>query len=140
MMFAALTAVAEERDRYLYALEQARWDIRLLYASAALSPETDLGLRYLYADLDAVLSEQSDDQVLLEMPNDPVLLEMPNDPVLSEMPDDAVLLEMPNDPVLLEMPDDAVPWEKANADAIPLPPVPAGLSKENEVGRARWSP
>ena len=75
-MFAALTAVAEERDRYLYALEQARWDIRLLYASVALSPETDLGLRYLYADLDAVLSEQP------------------------------------------------------NADAIPLPPVPAGLSKE----------
>ena len=65
-MFAALTAVAEERDRYLYALEQARWDIRLLYASVALSPETDLGLRYLYADLDAVLSEQPNDAVLSE--------------------------------------------------------------------------
>lgn len=58
MMFAALTAVAEERDRYLYALEQARWDIRLLYASVDLDPETDLGLRYLYADLDAALSEK----------------------------------------------------------------------------------
>ena len=111
-MFAALTAVAEERDRYLYALEQARWDIRLLYASVALSPETDLGLRYLYADLDAVLSEQ---------PNDAVRLERPNDAVLSEQPNDAVRLEMPNDAVL---------WEQPNADAIPLPPVPAGLSKE----------
>ena len=121
-MFAALTAVAEERDRYLYALEQARWDIRLLYASVALSPETDLGLRYLYADLDAVLSEQ---------PNDAVLSERPNDAVLLEMPDDAVLSERPNDAVLLEMPDDAVLWEKPNADAIPLPPVPAGLSKED---------
>ena len=57
-MLSALTAVAEERDRYLYALEQARWDIRLLYASVELTPETDLGLRYLYADLDAVLSER----------------------------------------------------------------------------------
>jgi len=102
-MFAALTAVAEERDRYLYALEQARWDIRLLYASVELNPETDLGLRYLYADLDAVLSEQ---------PNDAVLSEKPNDTVLSEMLNDAVL------------------WEKPTADAIPLPPVPAGLSKE----------
>jgi hypothetical protein len=112
MMFAALTAVAEERDRYLYALEQARWDIRLLYASGALSPETDLGLRYLYADLDAVLSEQ------------------PNDEVRSEQPDDAVRSEQPNDEVLLVMPDDPVLWEKPNADAIPLPPVPAGFSKE----------
>ena len=129
-MFAALTAVAEERDRYLYALEQARWDIRLLYASVALSPETDLGLRYLYADLDAVLSEQPNDAVLLEMPNDAVLSEQPNDPVLLEMPNDAVLSEQPNDPVLLEMPNDVVLCEKPNADAIPLPPVPAGLSKE----------
>jgi hypothetical protein len=120
MMFAALTAVAEERDRYLYALEQARWDIRLLYASGALSPETDLGLRYLYADLDAVLREQ---------PNDAVLSEMPDDAVLSERPNDAVLSEPPNDAVLLVMPDDAVLWEQPNADAIPLPPVPAGLSK-----------
>ena len=130
-MFAALTAVAEERDRYLYALEQARWDIRLLYASVALSPETDLGLRYLYADLDAVLSEQPNDAVcLLEMPDDAVLSEQPNDAVLSELPNDAVLSEQPNDAVLLVMPDDAVLWEKPNADAIPLPPVPAGLSKE----------
>ena len=118
-MFAALTAVAEERDRYLYALEQARWDIRLLYASVALSPETDLGLRYLYADLDAVLSEQPNDPVLSEQPNDPVLLEMPNDPVL-RMPDDRCAGDA----------NDAVRWEKANDDAIPLPPVPAGLSKE----------
>ena len=129
-MFAALTAVAEERDRYLYALEQARWDIRLLYASVALSPETDLGLRYLYADLDAVLSEQPNDAVLLEMPNDAVLSEQPKDAVLLEMPNDAVLSEKPNDAVLLEMPNDAVLCEKPNADAIPLPPVPAGLSKE----------
>jgi hypothetical protein len=138
MMFAALTAVAEERDRYLYALEQARWDIRLLYASGALSPETDLGLRYLYADLDAVLSEQPNDAVLSEMPddavlserpNDAVLSERPNDAVLSEPPNDAMLSEPPNDAVLLVMPDDAVLWEQPNADAIPLPPVPAGLSK-----------
>ena len=129
-MFAALTAVAEERDRYLYALEQARWDIRLLYASVALSPETDLGLRYLYADLDAVLSEQPNDAVLLEMPDDAVLSEQPNDAVLQEMPDDAVLSEPPNDAVLSEMPNDVVLCEKPNADAIPLPPVPAGLSNE----------
>jgi hypothetical protein len=103
MMFAALTAVAEERDRYLDALEQARWDIRLLYASVDLDPETDLGLRYLYADLDAVLSEQ------------------PNDTVQSEQPNDAMRSEQPND---------ATRSEQANADAIPLPPVPAGLSKE----------
>ncbi|MET0884101.1 MAG: hypothetical protein ABWZ13_08105 [Acidimicrobiales bacterium] len=129
MMFAALTAVAEERDRYLYALEQARWDIRLLYASVALSPETDLGLRYLYADLDAVLSEQPNDAVLWEMPNDAVLSEQPNDAVLLEMPNDAVLSEQPKDAVLLEMPNDAVLSEQPNADAIPLPPVPAGFSK-----------
>ena len=41
-----------------------------------------------------------------------------------------MLSEQPNDAVLLEMPDDAVLWEQPNADAIPLPPVPAGLSKE----------
>lgn len=76
MMFAALTAVAEERDRYLYALEQARWDIRLLYASVELNPETDLGLRYLYADLDAVLS-QMPNVVLSQTPN-AVLTETPN--------------------------------------------------------------
>jgi hypothetical protein len=121
MMFAALTAVAEERDRYLYALEQARWDIRLLYATVALSPETDLGLRHLYADLDAVLSEKA---------NDAVPSEKQGDPAPSEKQGDPALWEMPNDPALWEMPNDAGLWEMPNDDAIPLPPVPAGLSKE----------
>ena len=129
-MFAALTAVAEERDRYLYALEQARWDIRLLYASAALSPETDLGLRYLYADLDAVLSEQPNDRCCRRAQRRSAVGE-PTDAVLFVMPDDVVLSEQPNDAVLFVMPDDVVLWEQPNADAIPLPPVPAGLSKED---------
>ena len=76
MMFAALTAVAEERDRYLDALEQARWDIRLLYASVDLAPETDLGLRYLYADLDAVLSEKPNAYAI---PMPPVAAGLPNE-------------------------------------------------------------
>ncbi|HEY8059694.1 MAG TPA: hypothetical protein VID94_13120 [Acidimicrobiales bacterium] len=129
-MFAALTAVAEERDRYLYALEQARWDIRLLYATVALSPETDLGLRHLYADLDAVLSEKPGDLTPSEKQGDPAPSEKPGDPAPSEKPGDPALWEMPNDPALWEMPNDAVLWEMPNDDAIPLPPVPAGLSKE----------